>query len=99
MSPPPSRPPWTEATDAQLRRLRTEGAGWDDIARTLGRDLDDVAARARTLGAKPPPVDGAICPDDPTREPLPPGHPRTWAPLIAGTLLEGTEYPLPFFFR
>lgn len=99
MSSNPFCPPWTEAMDAQLRRLRTEGAGCDDIARTLGRSRDDVATRTHALGATPPPVDGAPCPDDPAREPLPAGHPRTWLPLVAGTLLEGSEYPLPFFFR
>ncbi len=99
MSLPPSPPPWTDALDCQLRRLRAEGASWDEIARTLGRSQADVAARAHALGTASSPVDAAPCLDDPAREPLPAGHPRTWLPLIAGTLLDGTEYPLPFFFR
>lgn len=99
MPPPPSCLPWTVALDTRLRRLRAEGAGCDEIARALGRTLDDVAARANALGAAAPPVDGTPCADDPAREPLPAGHPRTWRPLVAGTLLEGGEYPLPFFFR
>lgn len=91
--------PWTDAMDAQLRRLWAEGTHWDDIARALGRTRDDVIARILVIGARPPPPDFAQPSDDPWREPLPAGHPRTWGPLIAGTLLEGTEYPLPFFFR
>lgn len=85
--------------DGQLRRLRAEGSNWDEIARTLGRSPADVAARARALGAPAPPPDAVPIHDDSAREPLPAGHPRSWLPLVAGTLLDGTEYPLPFFFR
>jgi hypothetical protein len=38
---------------------------------------------------------GAI--DDPDRLPLPPGHPRSWDLLTAGTLLAGAPYPYPVF--
>lgn len=33
------------------------------------------------------------------REPLPAGHPDSWGAITAGTLLDGTPYPLPFFTR
>lgn len=88
---------WTDAQDAQLRRLRAEGAAWDDIARTLGRGPESVMRRARAIGARPPPPDFVPPEDDPEREALPSGHPRSWDAMTAGTLLEGCDYPLPFF--
>lgn len=91
--------PWSEAMDTQLRRLWAEGTPWDEIARILGRDRHAVVIRVLTIGARPPPPDFTPSVDDPWREPLPAGHPRSWGALVAGTLLEGTEYPLPFFFR
>jgi hypothetical protein len=95
----PLSPAWTDAQDAQLRRLRAEGAAWDDIGRVLGRDRDAVTARAHAIGARPPPPDFASPIDDPGREPLPAGHPRSWGAMLAGTLLDGCDYPLRFFFR
>ncbi len=97
--PPSCLRPGTDALDAQLRRMWAEGVVWGDIARTLGRDRDDVVTRALVIGARPPPPDFTPIPDDPWREALPAGHPRTWGALIAGTLLDGADYPLPFFFR
>jgi hypothetical protein len=38
-------------------------------------------------------------PEDPLRDTLPAGHPRTWDSINAGTVLEGRPYPLPFFRR
>lgn len=101
LRPPPdtASPPWSEALDAQLRRLWAEGVPWDDIARALGRERRSVVIRAIVIGARPPPPDFSPVSHDPEREPLPAGHPRTWGALVAGTLLAGTDYPLPFFFR
>jgi hypothetical protein len=93
------RLPWTAAQDAQLRRLRMEGADWDDIAHTLGRDRADVNARACAIGAGRPPPDFSPSSDDPAREPLSAGHPRSWGALVKGTLLDGCAYPLPCFSR
>jgi hypothetical protein len=90
--------PWTHALDAQLRRMWAEGAAWGDIARILGRDRDEIVTRALVIRARPPPPDFTPTQDDLWREALPAGHPRTWGTLIAGTLLDGTEYPQPFFF-
>ncbi len=93
------RLPWTAAQDAQLRRLRAEGAEWDDITRALGRERAVIEARARAIAARRPPP-GFIAPsDDPLREPLSAGHPRSWGALVAGTLLDGADYPLPCFSR
>ncbi|MBV8613622.1 MAG: AsnC family protein [Acetobacteraceae bacterium] len=93
------RPPWTAAQDAQLRRLRAEGADWGDIARALRRTPAEVAARGAAIAARQPPSDFAFPPDDPWREPLSAGHPRSWDPLVRGTLLDGDDYPLPCFSR
>lgn len=90
---------WTDAIDAQIRRLRAEDATWDEIARVLGRDQDLIEARARAIGVRCAPPDAIHPRQDPAREPLPAGHPLSWGPLTAGTLLEGVDYPLPFFFR
>ena len=35
--------------------------------------------------------------DDAERSALPPGHPTAWQILTEGTILEGTDYPLPVF--
>ncbi|HJS86106.1 MAG TPA: AsnC family protein [Acetobacteraceae bacterium] len=91
--------PWTAAQDAQLRRLRAEGAEWSEIARALGRAGAEVAARAAVIGARPPPPDFVLPPDDLEREPLAAGHPRSWDILLKGTLLDGDDYPLPCFSR
>jgi hypothetical protein len=92
---------WTDAQDTQLRRLRAESVEWPDIARVLGRSRWAVMMRARQIGARRPPAEPAPVPAPATddREPLPAGHPTSWGPLLAGTLLEGSEYPLPFFYR
>lgn len=91
--------PWTAAQDTQLRRLRAEGADWGDIARALGRKPAEVEARGVAIAARRPPPDFIPPPDDPGREPLSAGHPRSWDILVKGTLLEGDDYPLPCFSR
>ncbi len=90
---------WTDAEDGRLRRLRAEGGTWADIARALGRAPQAVMARALAIGARRPPSDFSPPADDPEREPLAAGHPRSWGALIADTLLEGIDYPLPIFSR
>jgi hypothetical protein len=94
-------PPWTTAHDVQLRRMRIEGVNWPEIARILGRSRWAVMVRAREIGARRPPpvIDEVPAQPPPERDPLPAGHPESWNALTAGTLLEGTAYPLPFFFR
>jgi hypothetical protein len=95
----PRRLVWTEAQDSQIRRLRTEGASWDTIAGILGMARWTVIDRGRRIGALRPPRANLLPPEDPSRDPLPPGHPRSWGVLTAGTVLEGTPYPLPVFVR
>lgn len=83
--------------DAQVRRLRAEGASWDCIARSLGVSRYTAIERGRRIGARRPPPDHVPAPDDPERPPLPAGHSRSWGCLIAGSCLEGTPYPYPVF--
>ena len=95
----PNKRLWTDAQDTQLRRLRAEGACWDAIAAALGLTPWATIARGRLIGARLPPPDFVPPPEDPLREPLPAGDPRTWGPITAGTVLEGSPYPLPVFPR
>jgi hypothetical protein len=95
----PARHIWTNAQDTQLRRLRAEGATWDVIAAILGMTRWATIERGRRIGARLPPPDFVPPPDDPLREPLPAGHPRSWDAITAGTVLENTRYPLPVFPR
>jgi hypothetical protein len=95
----PKKLEWTAAQDAQLRRLRAEGATWDGIAAVLGLTRWAAMERGRRIGARRPPPDFVAPPEDPAREPLPAGHPRSWDGINAGTVLEGTPYPLPVFAR
>lgn len=90
---------WSVAQDAQIRRLRAEGASWDMIAAILGLSRWAIIDRGRRIGARPPPREFIPPPEDPARDPLPAGHPRSWNVLTAGTVLEGTVYPLPVFSR
>ena len=88
----PKKLAWTEAQDNTIKRLRTEGATWDSIAEMLRLTRWTVIERGRRIGARPPPLDFPPPPDDPNREPLPPGHPRSWGPLVQGTCLENVPY-------
>lgn len=90
---------WTEAQDSQIRRLRAEGATWETVAAILGMPRWTVIDRGRRIGALRPPRQFASPSEDPSREPLPAGHPRSWGVLTEGTVLEGTAYPLPVFVR
>ncbi len=95
----PAKISWTVAQDTQLRRLRAEGSTWDEIAAALGFSRFAVIERGRRIGARRPPPGPRPVVEDPGRDPLPPGHPRSWGPLVAGTVLEATSYPLPVFSR
>jgi hypothetical protein len=90
---------WTAAQDSQIRRLRMEGAAWDTIAAVLGLNRWAVIERGRRIRARPAPREFVPPLEDPARDPLPAGHPRSWGVLTAGTVLENTPYPLPVFSR
>lgn len=79
--------------------MRAEGATWEAIAAELGLNRWAVIERGRRIGARRPPADFTVVPDDPHREPLPAGHKRTWGAMTAGTVLENDPYPLPMFPR
>ena len=93
MSRPEAPDAWTEARDAQLRRLRLEGATWAEIGASLAITADTARERGRRIGAPGPAAAAAPPREDPARPPLPPGHPRTWVLLTEGTLLAGTAWP------
>ena len=95
----PKKLTWTEAQDSQIRRLRAEGASWDAIAAALGFTRWAIIERGRRIGAQAPPREFVPPPEDPRRDPLPPGHPRSWGAITDGTLLEGSPYPMPVFTR
>jgi hypothetical protein len=93
----PTKFHWTDAQDTQIRRLRAEGASWDSIAELLVLSRWSVIERGRRIGARAPARELVTPPEDPARDPLPAGHPRSWEVLTAGTVLEGSLYPLPVF--
>lgn len=95
----PKKLTWTEAQDTQIRRLRMEGASWDAVAAVLGLSRWTVIDRGRRIGARTPPREFVPPPEDPGRDPLPAGHPRTWGALTEGTVLADAPYPLPVFPR
>ena len=95
----PKKLVWTAAQDTQIRRLRAEGASWDTVATILGLARWTVIDRGRRIGALRPQRQSVLPQDDLARDPLPAGHPRSWGVLTAGTVLEGTPYPLPVFAR
>lgn len=90
---------WTGAQDTQIRRLRVEGASWDAIAAILGLTRWTVIERGRRIGAQRPPFEFVALPEDPARDPLPAGDPRSWGVINAGTVLQDEPYPLPIFPR
>ncbi len=95
----PQKLHWTQGQDSQIKRLRAEGASWDAVAATLGMSRWTVIDRGRRIGAARPPRQILPPAEERERAPLPPGHPRSWSILTAGTVLEGTPYPLPVFPR
>ncbi len=91
---------WTAPQDARIRRLRLEGATWDQIAAALGLSREAVISRGRRHGAQCPPRrvverNEAEFLRDPTRDPLPPGYPESWNAITAGTQDAGTPYVRP----
>lgn len=91
---------WTAPRDAQLHRLRGDGESWDRIAAALAISRNAAIERGRRLGARlPPPARVAEAERDyladPTREPLPPGHPVSWAAITCGTQDAGAPYLRP----
>jgi hypothetical protein len=89
----PAKLLWTEALDTRIRRLRGEGATWDAIAMSLSLTRSAVVERGRRIGARMPPPGFVARLDDPQRDPLPAGHPRTWGVMNAGTVLADEPYP------
>lgn len=88
------RPAWTPPLDAQLRRLRLDGASWAEIGLALSVSPDIARERGRRLGARRPADAGGAPPaEDMRRPPLPAGHPRSWRLLTEGTALAGTSWP------
>jgi hypothetical protein len=90
---------WTDAQDTQIRRLRREGATWDSIACELTLTVWAVTERGHRIGAGRTQNDCAEPPEDPLREPLPAGHPRSWDAINAGTVLAGAPYLFRIFRR
>lgn len=82
--------------------MRLQGASWEDIAAVFGVSRWTAIERGRRIGARMPPaevVPEPEAPEDPEREPMPAGDPRSWNAINAGTVLEGEPYPLPVFPR
>lgn len=95
----PRKTVWTDGQDAQIRRLRTEGAAWDMIALALGLARWTVIERARAIGAERPPAHAATILDESDRQPLPAGHPETWGAINRGTGLENAPFRTPGSLR
>ncbi len=83
---------WTEGQDAQIRRLRTEGATWDVVAHILDLARCTVIERARLLGVEHPPAHAAADFDDADRAPMSSGHAESWGAINRGTSLEGVPF-------
>ena len=84
---------WTEAQDNMLRRLHSEGIGWEFISQWRDLPVHTCMDRARKIGLQRRRVTVVIYePVDDTRCPLPPGHPTTWGSLTNGTVLDGVSY-------
>jgi len=86
---------WTDGQDAQIRRLRTEGASWDLIALALGLARWTVIEHARVIGVERPPANAVAMLDESDRAPLPAGHADSWGAINHGTSLEGVPFPMP----
>ena len=95
----PRKTVWTDGQDAQIRRLRTEGAAWDIIALALGLARWTVIERARVIGAERPPAHAAAILDESDRQPLPAGHAETWGAINRGTGLETAPFRAPGSLR
>ena len=95
----PRKTVWTDGQDAQIRRLRTEGAAWDGIALVLGLARWTVIERARAIGAERRPDHAATALDESDRPPLPAGHAESWGAINRGTGLEDVPFQPPSTLR
>jgi hypothetical protein len=95
----PRKTVWTAGQDAQIRRLRTEGAPWDVIAFALGLSRWTIIERGRVLGVGRPPAHAPAKMDESDREPLPAGHPNSWGAINRGTALQDTPFRMPAAIR
>jgi hypothetical protein len=84
---------WTDGMDAQIARLRTEGASWDVVAGVLNLARSTVIERGREIGAERPPNAARVPSIDPDRAPLTAGHPDSWNAINIGGVLSGVSYP------
>jgi hypothetical protein len=95
----PRKTVWTDGQDAQIRRLRTEGASWDVIALALGLARWTVIERARAIGAEQRPSHAVAILDESGREPLPAGHAESWGAINRGTSLQDVKFRTPAAIR
>jgi hypothetical protein len=95
---------WSAQSDVILTRMRLDGLSLRAMASACGLSRSAVAARAAQLGltfprkpviAKAKPHATAKSAIDGARQPLPAGHPISWALITQGTSLEGVEYEPP----
>jgi hypothetical protein len=91
----PRKTVWSEGQDAQIRRMRTEGASWDAISQALGLARWTVIERARALGVHRPPPNARSEQIDADRLPLPAGHSDSWGAINLGTCLQGVAFRPP----
>jgi hypothetical protein len=95
----PRKTVWTDGQDAQIRRLRTEGASWDVIAQALSLARWTIIERARAIGAEQRPANAVRVPDESGREPLPAGHAESWGVINRCTSLEKVPFRTPDTIR
>ncbi len=95
----PRKTVWTEGQDAQIRRLRTEGAPWEVIALALGLARWTIIERARDIGIERPPAHAAAAMDESDRQPLPAGHTESWGAINRGTGLQDVPFRTPDTIR
>ncbi len=95
----PPKHRWTDTQDQAIHDRRAQAHSWDAIADSLGLSRSATRERGRRIGARLPPRiqadPEAEALADLDRAPLPPGHPRAWQVLTAGTWLAETPYPWP----
>jgi hypothetical protein len=95
----PRKTVWTDGQDAQIRRLRTEGASWDVVALALGLARWTVIEHARAIGAERLPPNAVTALDESCRDPLPAGHAESWGAINRGTSLENVRFQAPGVIR
>jgi len=94
----PARVVWTAVLDGKIRRLRTAGLTWDEVARDVRLGRNTVLERGRRIGARrPKPHPDPVTDEEADRPTRPAGHPDTWNLITSGTVLEGAPYPFPVF--